>query len=361
MKKGLLIVLAAALLASLIFAGCASKSMEDRTEASADYYAQGEVAEAPANDGDGSKEGVQSGDSGGAGSSIDYENSILQPDVKRKIVYNGNIQAQTTKFDEDHNKILAKLTEFGGYVQSSSVSGTRPEQWQDTGRTAQMTLRVPSAKFDEFMKFLGEMGETISSSVSGQDISLQYFDIQTRLETLRTREDRLQELLKQAATMEDIIELEQALSNVSYEIQSLEMNLRDYDSLIDFSTVTIYLTEVNVIDKVTPGKKTLGERISSSFYSVLNGLADFGEWLLVFLSGAWMILVPLGVVTWLIVRRVKRNRHKREQRPAGYVNDPRAAGPYYDPRTGYPYYDPKGTMPNTAPKEEKQDDASKEK
>ena len=360
MKRIVLIALTVVFLACTLLAGCSSKSAAPNEEG--DYYSQAEMAgEAPAYDEDTGKDGTATNESGGAGSSIDYENSILQPDVARKIVYTGNIQAQTTNFDEDYNAILAKLNEFGGYVQSSSVSGTKPEQWQDSGRNAQITLRVPSGKFDEFMKFLGNMGETLSSSVSGQDISLQYFDIETRLETLRTREDRLQVLLEQAATMEDIIELEQALSDVSYEIQSLEMNLRDYDSLIDFSTVTIYLTEVNVIDRVTPGEKTLGERISSGFYSVLNFLADFGEGLLVFLIAGSPILIPLGLIIWLIIWLVRRSKRNRVQKAVEYAGGPVAGAAYYDPKTGRPVHDPRGTMPNTAPKEEKQNDYPKEK
>lgn len=324
MKKVVFIALSVVVALSMLFAGCASsRSTQESVGDNGGYYSEGEYpAEAPAAPEASMEAGKDA--SGGAGGSIDYDNAILQPGVNRKIIYEGSISAQTTNFDEDSSAILSKLNDFGGYVQSSSVTGTKPEEWQENGRNAQMTLRVPSKKFDEFMKFLGSMGETLSNSVNGQDISLQYFDTETKLETLRTREDRLQELLKQAATMEDIIELEQALADVSYEIQSLEMNLRDYDSLIDFSTVTISLQEVQVVNKVTPSSpKTLGERISSGFYSVLNVLADIGEGLLVFLLAGSPVLVPLALILVLVIILTKRSKRKRVQNATGYLNDPK--------------------------------------
>ena len=350
MKRIGFIALAVAMMAVMLLSGCASS--EDRAD-TVEYYSEAEYGQAPAYDDEGSNKAEETldGESGGAGDTIDYDNSVLQPGVNRKIVYYGTVSAQTTNYEEDYNAILAKVEALGGYVQNVSSSGTKPEDWQDSGRYAEMTLRVPSEYFSEFMNYLGSLGETLSTSMRGDDISLQYYNTTQQLETLRTREERLQELLTQAATMEDIIELEEALSRVSDEIQSLETDLRTYDSLIDFSTVNIYLQEVNVIDKVTPSEKTLGERISSGFYSVLNFLADFGEGLLVFLIAGSPILIPLGLITWLVIWLVRRAKRRRVQKAAEYMNNPGRPTPYYDPKTGRPYYDPT-TIPNVGPKEE---------
>lgn len=372
MKKWWLAVLSAVLVIAMLLSGCAAGSSTGMDESKG-----GEVAGAPAYDEGKTYEAAASAEagydqaaeeaaepqSGGAGDTADFEKSLLEPGVNRKIVYYGEISTQTENYSKDYGAILSKLSEMKGYVQNLSVSGTEPEEWQDTGRTAQMTLRVPSNKFDEFMGFLGGLGETINTSVNGDDISLQYFDTETRLKTLRTREGRLQALLEKAATMEDIIELEQALADVSYEIQSLEMNLRDYDSLIDYSTVTITLQEVQVISEVKPSSpKTLGERISSGFYSVLNVLADIGEGLLVFLIGGipvWIVLAIIIVPTIILVKRSKKKRAKEAaQKAEERAKAAQASGVWYDPRTGFAYYN--GTAPDAAPKEEKQNDSKKD-
>ena len=170
------------------------------------------------------------------------------------------------------------------------------------------------------MNVLKGLGETVSTSVRGTDISTQYFDIETRLKTLRIREERLQELLKEAKGLEDIIELERELANVSYEIQINQTQLRDFDSLVDFSTVTVSLQEVNEITSVTPSKQTLGDRVSEAFYAVANALKDFGEGLVIFLAGGSLILIPLavgGVIAIVLVKRRKRRKaaQKNDNKP----------------------------------------------
>ena len=82
------------------------------------------------------------------------------------------------------------------------------------------------------------------SSRSTENVSAAYYDTESRKTALETKRERLLALLEKAENMEDIIALESALSDVQYEIESLSGTLRDYDRLISFSTVEIYLSEV---------------------------------------------------------------------------------------------------------------------
>ncbi len=308
MKKIFIVItIAVFLLASL--AGCAALQPAKGSDES--FYAEAEVAaEEPAYD-SASREEADEEAAPAQEAGLNYDGSILQPDVNRKIVYYGSFQIRTKNFDDDYGNLLAFLEELGGYIEESSIDGKKPEDWQDSGRYAYLTLRVPSKNFSDFTGRLGNIGETLSISVNGKDISLDYFDTETRLKTLRTRETRLMTLLEQAATLEDIIELENALADVSYEIQMLEMNLRNFDSLIDYSTVTVTLEEVNKVADVSPPDESIGTRISDAFYSVLNVLADFGEFMLIFLIGGAPIIVPLGGITVLIIFLVKRSTKKK--------------------------------------------------
>ncbi|MBT3319924.1 MAG: DUF4349 domain-containing protein [Clostridia bacterium] len=330
MKKGLIATMLLVLATAMLFVGCSPAATNEAV--SDDYYAEKATldmveseemaAEAPmddrAYDEEYAEEAFDGDDSaGGTNVDIDDSGSILEPSVDRKIIFSGYIAARTKAFDEDYRRIMSKVKEVGGYVESSNVSGTKPEEWNDRGRYAEITVRVPSAKFDSFIRMLEGVGETTSSSVSGQDVSLQYFDVETRLETLRIREDRLQELLEKAATLEDIIELERELANVSYEIQSYEMSLRSYDSLIDFSTITLNLEEVQEQAEIVPSEKTLGERISNAFYSVINWLARFFKGFAVVFIAALPVIAILAAILIIVLVSVKsakrRKRRKQEQ------------------------------------------------
>lgn len=126
-------------------------------------------------------------------------------------------------------------------------------------------------------------------------------------------------LLEQSGSLEDIIQLEQALSDVTYEIEKLTGTLRNYDSLIEYTTVTIDLQEVTRETEVSQAPVTLGERMSAQFHSTMTGLGALGEAALIFLVGSLPVLFLLAIlclVVFLIVRRITRShKKKREPRP----------------------------------------------
>ncbi len=318
MKKRLTVFLAILIALVMVVAGCSmAAAPEYDYNSDSGYYGKAEVVEEPAAPEAASvevesEEGASTQDQSANGGGLNYEGSVLQPGVDRKIIFYGYFEMRSKEFDADYNTLLENIKEMGGYIEESSMSGTKPEDWRDAGRHASLVLRVPSKNFDKFVGKLGQLGETVSSSINGTDVSLEYFDTETKLKTLRTREKRLLELLEKAAGLEDIIKLEQELANVSYEIQMLETQLRDYDSLIDYSKVTIEFIEVNQVEEVTPPDESLGGRISNAFFSVLNALADFGEFLLVVLIGGAPILIPLAGITVLIIFLVKRSNKKKK-------------------------------------------------
>lgn len=307
--KRILIVFTIAALLLITLVGCSASKSSPAEDGG--YYAEAEMpAEASAYD-NASPATTEEAAAPAEKAGLNYDGSILEPGVDRKIVYYGSFQIRTKSFDSDYQSIITLLNELGGYIEESSINGEKPEDWRDNGRYASLRVRVPSKNFDAFTSRVGNMGETLSSSVSGKDISLDYFDTETRLKTQRTRETRLLALLEQAATLEDIVELESALAEVSYEIQMLETSLRNFDSLIDYSSVTISLEEVNQVADIRPSDESVGTRISNAFYSVMNALADFGEFMLVFLIGGAPIIVPLAAIAVLIVLLVKRSKKKK--------------------------------------------------
>lgn len=321
------IVVAFILTAVMIFAGCSSAPAQEADNGSSGY-GKGSVdtaqasaapaAEAPAaaEPDKGIADSAVLGTAGEAGTQTS-EQSVLEPGVNRKVVYNGTIEANTKEFDKDYDMVMEQLRSVGGYVESSSIEGSKPEDRQDSGRTAQMVLRVPNDKFDAFITMLKGLGQNLKTNIMGQDISLQYYDTETQLSTLRNRQSRLEEMLKNPAyTLDSIIQLEKELADVSYQIQMLETNLRTYDSLVNFSTINITLYEVAEITTVLPAKEDLGTRISNGFFSVLNTLSDIGEGLLVFFVSGSPILVPLALVIVLIILLVKRSRKKRGAKAA---------------------------------------------
>ncbi|MGI6336289.1 MAG: DUF4349 domain-containing protein [Eubacteriales bacterium] len=236
--------------------------------------------------------------------------SLYDPGDSRKLILRADVSLETEDYDGSVAAINAQIVACGAYIENSNASGASSSR----SRSLNLVIRVPAANFDAFMAQKDSFGVVQYSNVWQDDVTFNYMDMQTRLETLNTKRERLLVLLNEAKKMEDIIALENALSETIYEIESYTSTLKRLDNQISYCTVTLYLREVYKATVVQETPKTLGQRISQKFESTVAGLSDFGEDLLVFIIGAspvLLILAAIVVVIVLIIRRTsRRNRAK---------------------------------------------------
>ncbi len=253
---------------------------------------------------------------GSASSSGGAKVELIVPDTNRKIILTQSLGIQTKNYDDDKNKIVESLKLYNGFIQYSNESGTKPQNMYDSGRVASFAFRVPQQNAEGFVASLNGVGEIIYSNSSGQDVTQQYTDIELRLKTLETRYDRLLSLLNKAERLEDVALLEAEIGNVTYEIESLKGQQRGLDDLIQYVTVNVELMEVNTIAGAmnTNENDTFDEKLSKSFYSVLNGFISFLEGFAIAIISILPVIIPLGAIAWGIVWIVKVNKKRKQQR-----------------------------------------------
>ncbi|MEX1308414.1 MAG: DUF4349 domain-containing protein [Eubacteriales bacterium] len=323
MKKRILIMIMALIMLTGMV-GCAAKSSQDTVANDVSFYseevvynkndrvttdsdeiyleAEEAVAEMPA------AEPNYDDGSGGFSDNMDAETVAESSD--RKLIYRSYYQMETIAFDADYALIIDAMNKVGGYPQNSWVNGTKPEEYGDSGRYAELTLRIPISKYESFISSLEGIGNILSKSQSTDDVSAQYFDTESRIRVLNTQLERLEVLLAQAENMEDIIILDQKISDVLYQLDSYEGQLRQLDNLIDYTTVTVTLNEVNEITTITEGELGLGQKIVKGFKNVGKAVIRFFEGLLIAIVGGAPAWVPIGLVTWLVVWLIKRKKAK---------------------------------------------------
>ena len=212
------------------------------------------------------------------------------------------------------------MAEAGGYFQSAQVEGGSLRD-QNAARYGNYVIRLPEENFSAFLDQSGALGYVVRRSESSENVSQAYYDTETRLAAQRTKQERLLALLAQADTMESIIELENALSETEYEIQSLTTDLEHYDDLIDYATVDLYLAEVLSLSQ-TPGETAgLGERMAAGLSASTAGLVQGVQDLLVWLSyHLFPVIVVLGAAGgglfyWRRVRRGRKDDPPEERQP----------------------------------------------
>ena len=222
-----------------------------------------------------------------------------------KLILSADLTLETQDYDATCAALEQLTAEAGGYIESSGNAGEKGS------RTANYTLRVPQEKFETFFAQIGDTCHVVSANRWSEDVTEQYTDIETRLATLQTKPERLLALLDQAAKMEDIISLENALADCEYEIDSLTGEKRHYDDLVSFSTFTVSLREVQTLTAVSEGTG-FGAQLAQAAKNGLGGLTVTVRGLILMLVTLWPVLVLLGIVGY-VFWRVQLHRKKKVQ------------------------------------------------
>ena len=236
-----------------------------------------------------------------------------------KIIYSANVQVETTDFDGSLEKLDAMVAEYGGWVESSSVSGSNyaeRSRGSVSRRSANYTLRIPSDRFQELMTGLSALGNVPYSHTYTENVTAQYYDVQARLTAYTAQEQRLREMMEIAESVEDIILLEDRLTEVRYTIDSLQSSLNNWDRQVSYSTIYLDLIEVQEYRPEPQVQPSFGEQLSAALKEGLHDAGSFFKDLLLFLAGALPFLVFLALVIVVIVLLVKRSRKRREEKRA---------------------------------------------
>lgn len=320
------LALAVALALSALLPGCSS-SVSSPPSAPSSWAASAAPAPAPRelmSTGEGNDMAMQmeAGDSVAdtGGFSNNSLSSIKQESVApaateqpRKLVKNSDLQLETKEFDNAITSLLKLFEESGGYVDSQSVDGKSLRRQGDYyERNAYIVARVPADKLDSVTSQIGKLCNITSQSQSVMDITDSYYDAQARLEVLKVKEKRLIELLEKAEKLEDIIELENALSNCQYEMDSLNGQLKRMDNYVSYSTLNINLAEVVEYSDVVAPPATFGQKLVDSaqrsgrnflrsLQNILLGIIELGPVTILYLA-FW------GSVIYLVYRIFFRKR-----------------------------------------------------
>ena len=218
--------------------------------------------------------------------------------VDRKTITTVDMSLEVDDVPAAIEQIAATARASGGYVSGSSVYVHAYDQ--NTWRDGYITVRVPEAGHPEFLEEVSKMGDVTSRSVSAQDVTEEYIDVTARLENLKRQEQRLHEVLNMSRTVEEVLSVEKEIERVRGEVDSLTGRLNYLNDRVEYSTISIRLTES---DRVVYSWG-LGDALSESvrgFISMVNALIILAGYML-------PIIILLAVFGGLFValRRMAR-------------------------------------------------------
>jgi len=233
----------------------------------------------------------------------------------RKWIITVHMSAETEDLDTMTTALDEHIKSLEGYVEDQHVyngSAYASRRY----RSANLTIRIPAENVDKFTEEVSGIANVISQEKNLEDITLNYVSTESRMTALQTEEARLLELMAQAETMSDLLEIEARLTDVRYELESVTSRLRTYDNQINYATIYLDISEVQ---EYTPVEDpTLWERLSGGFTDSLENLWESLQDLLVFLVIAFPFLLVYGgiaLVIFLVVRSIVKKKPKEKKKP----------------------------------------------
>ena len=305
MKKTLSLLLAVL----LVFALCACGSADSASSAPSAAYDMVSTetaypAEAPEED--------YGGFAVAAGTQLETGSGAAPEGSPEKLIYSASATVETTEFDQTIEKLSALVEQYGGFVESSSINGSNyytQSRGYSSERYASYVIRVPSGKFSALMGSLSTLGNVPYSHTYTENITAQYYDTDARLTAYQTQEARLLEMMEAAETVEDLIAIEEKLTELRYQIESLQSTLKNWDRQVAYSTLDLEVQEV--IEYTPESRMSYGQELALALTNGLRRTGEFFKDLLLAIVGALPALVILAVVLAILIPVWKKHRKAR--------------------------------------------------
>lgn len=210
------------------------------------------------------------------------------------------VRVERNEFVTQFEKAMSIAERYGGYVQTSSTSGTKTH-------TGTMTMRVPADKFALALADLRGLGRVLHQEITGVDVTSQFVDLGARLKNAEAQEASLRRLLAAAPTVDATLKVNRVLSDTELRIEELQGQLRVLQNRSDLGTIHLSMVEQGAKVVAPPTDHVRNPKLATAFH---KGVAGFLGVVFSVVVGVGYLLPVLvvGLVVWFVVRRIRRSR-----------------------------------------------------
>ena len=236
------------------------------------------------------------------------EQAQIETTMNRMIIHQAQLQVKVKEFKQAQLNIEKKVTEYGGYLVESNVYGQDASAISGT-----MVIRIPEKHFQAFLKDAEEEATVLERNVTGQDVTEQYVDLQSRVTSKRAVEARLLEFMGTAQKTEDLLKISADLATVQEEIEVIVGKMNYLENQTSYATIEISMFEDRVIVPVLD-KNNLDtwDKTKKQLANSTNFMLAAGSGLIVFFIGNLPIIILLSLVGIGFYFFIRRKRSTKE-------------------------------------------------
>lgn len=234
--------------------------------------------------------------------------------AERKIIKNGELTLEVASPHEAQRSVSTIAEQHGGFVVTSETKQTENRDPERRAVEVKLIVRVPSSKFDSAVTSIEKLAtNVIHRGIAGNDVTEEFIDLEARIRTQKALELQFIEIMKQARQISDALEVQRQIAGVRTEIEKLEGRKRFLENRSSLSTITVELKSPVLIAVNTSGfGRNLRESVSESIgiaSAITLGLTRF----VILMTPIFiMIVLPLGLVASILIRKAKRTRMAQE-------------------------------------------------
>lgn len=257
--------------------------------------------------------------------------------TERMVIRSASMKVSVADPAQSMQSVTALANSLGGYVVNSEVGNTSDAAGV-VYTTSSITIRVPAEKLDEAMAQIRALAAdaktgVISESVSGQDVTSEYVDSESRLNNLKAAEKQLQELLEKATDLQYTVEIFRELTSVRGQIEVLQGQMKYLKESSQLSSVSVWFVAEASLKPIEIGGWKPEGAAREALQALINAAQGFGTFLIWF-AIAWLpFLIPLGLIIYFVIKAIRKGRAKRlaERQKAYYYAQPVQPYPTNEP------------------------------
>lgn len=220
--------------------------------------------------------------------------------IKKKIIKDGRLGIRVQELEKTKLRFDTLMRNYGGYYAKESLNNT---DWESSYN---LKIRIPNVNFEKFIADI-EMGdgEIEYKEIDARDVTDQFIDLETRLENKRNYLKRYNDLLKQAKSIKEILEIEEKIRGLEEEIESTTGRLKYLSDLVDYSTLDLTISKRKDFKYNPVNRDKFSERLKQSLSKGLYGLVDF----LLLMIKIWPFWIIITVILY-IWKKYKKTKKK---------------------------------------------------
>jgi len=240
--------------------------------------------------------------------------------VERIVIQNADLSIVVSDVEGRMKDIQVMTQQMGGFVVSSNLYQSYASDNVQVPE-AQITIRVPVEKLEDALdQIKKDVVEVQNETRSGQDVTAEYVDLQSRLKNLQAAEAQLSEILKNTTNTEDVVSIFNQLVSYREQIEVIKGQIKYYDEAASLSAVSVRIVAEATVKPLVIGKWEPKGVALEAVQDLINFMQGFVEFLIRFVIYILPVLIIIAIPFYLvfigmraIFRRMRGNKPKKEQ------------------------------------------------